>query len=393
MGIHRTHHTLHQRVVITLHLDILYTFFLLDSSTELPAQAAHIVYEVVYLDMKLFHAERLGDIRVSPRFQPLKFVFHLRLRSQHDHRDLRNLRIILDPFQESETIHLRHHHIAHHQVVVLRQQHLQTLFAVGGMIKLIAAAKFVNDIVSYLLVIIYHKYLELAEAAFVTIAVREHLTGRAVSNDLIRFQMTVALRQRHREAGPLAVAAIVRLDLAAMKLGDGQTQVQPDTSPLHTEVIRVTALIETGEKTLLVFFFNTGAVVHNLYFDVFLLFTQHYFHLTPVKGVLEGIRQEIRHHLVKMNPIDPCQHMVLIMLERERNVPLVRVILIQLTDSADKVHHVRLPAVQLHLVFVYTPFVQYLVHQQHQSLRIPVNRLNRRLYSPVIQSLNLCLIF
>ena len=67
--------------------------------------------------------------------------------------------------------------------------------------------------------------------------------------------------------------------------------------------------------------------------------------------------------------------MVFLVLKGERDVPLTGVILVEFTDTTDKVHHVRLPAVQLQLVLVDAALVEYLVDQQHQALGITVDGL------------------
>ena len=51
MGIHGTHDTVHQKLVITLDLNVHDTVFLLDGTAELAAQPAHVVNQIVYLDM------------------------------------------------------------------------------------------------------------------------------------------------------------------------------------------------------------------------------------------------------------------------------------------------------------------------------------------------------
>ena len=166
VGIDRPHDALHQHVVVAFHLYILYALLLLDGTAELAAQPAYVVYQVVNLDVQFLHVERLGNIGIGTRLQALQFVLHLGLRRQHDDGQLRDLRVLLDALQHGDAVHLGHHHVADDEVVVaVRQQHLQALLAVGGVVELVAVAQLVDDVVGYLVVVVDDEDAELAELA------------------------------------------------------------------------------------------------------------------------------------------------------------------------------------------------------------------------------------
>ena len=119
MVVHHLHNTFHQRVVIAFHHHILHSFLLFLRTCELAAQSSDIVDKVVDENMQFLHVERFGQISIRPLLESLHAIAHFRLRREQDNRDVANIGITLELFEERQSIHLRHHDIANHQVVII----------------------------------------------------------------------------------------------------------------------------------------------------------------------------------------------------------------------------------------------------------------------------------
>ena len=379
VGIDRAHDTIHEGIVIAFHLDILHALLLLNSTAELASQTAHIVDEVVNLDVQLVHVERLGDVGIGSALQSLELIFHSSFRGEHDDRQLRDVGVLLDAPQQGDAVHLGHHHIADDEVVGTGEQHLQCLLAVGCVVELVSVAQFANDVVGDFLVIIGNEDAELA-IGVLSATCRQDLTGWVVSDNLLRLQVIVALRNGDDEASTLfTIGAILCLDLTSVHLDNVLAQVQTDACALHTEAVGIATLIEAVEEALLVFVLDAHPVVNQLNLYVVFLLLQHHLHLSPIVGVLEGVAQEIADDLVEVDAVYPCQHMIFVVLEGEGDVALIGIVLVEFTDARDEVHEIRLAAVQLHLVLVYPALIKYLVDEQHKPLGITVDGVDRRL--------------
>ena len=72
VGIDRPHDAFHQGIIIAFYLDVFHFVFLLGGTTELTAQPAHIVYQVVYLNMQFLHTEGLGNVGIGSAFKSLQ---------------------------------------------------------------------------------------------------------------------------------------------------------------------------------------------------------------------------------------------------------------------------------------------------------------------------------
>ena len=190
--------------------------------------------------------------------------------------------------------------------------------------------------------------------------------------------MLVAFQQGDGEDGALLpVGAVASADLSAVQLCDDAAEVQTDACALHAEVVGVAALVEAVKESVGVFVLDAYAVVDDLYHDVLLRLAEHHFHLAAVEGVLEGIAEQVGYHLVEVDAVNPCQHVVAGMLEGEGDVALVGAKLVELADAAYEVGHVGLAAMQLQLVLVDAALVEYLVDEHHQALGIAVDGIDR----------------
>ena len=114
---------------------------------------------------------------------------------------------------------------------------------------------------------------------------------------------------------------------------------------------------------------------------------QHNLYLTIVVGVFECIGEQVGDDLVEIDTVYPCQDMVSLVFEGEGNVALVGTKLIQLAYAADKLHHIGLLTMQLHLFLVQAALVKNLVDQLQQALGIAVDGVDRRLKGRSIKGL------
>ena len=153
------HDTLHEQLVITLHLRLFNTIGLLLGSAVLTLQTLAVMNEVVDNRMKFLHVERLGQEGIGTSLQSLKTIADVGLGCEHDNGKMRDVRISLDHAEHRKAVHLRHHHIAEYKVVLVGKQFLQALLAVGTGAELVIASKFRRNILPDFGIIVNNEYV------------------------------------------------------------------------------------------------------------------------------------------------------------------------------------------------------------------------------------------
>ena len=149
------HHTVHQRVVVALHLYVLHLVGLGQRPRELTPETAHVLHEVVDEHVEFLHVEGFGEIGIGTFLQSLKAVAHLGLRREHDDGDVADVGIALDFAEQTDAVHHRHHHVGHHQVVGFAgEQHLQGILAVGSGVDPVPVGQLFFHITGHLHVIV-----------------------------------------------------------------------------------------------------------------------------------------------------------------------------------------------------------------------------------------------
>ena len=161
-----------------------------------------------------------------------------------------------------------------------------------------------------------------------------------------------------------------------MQFYDGTAQVQTDACSLHAYAKIVLALIETVEEVIEVTGFDTYTIVDNLYLQMLVSLPKYDFDLSTVKGVFEGVGEQVGDDLVKLCTVNPRYQVVFLVLYRVCYVSLTGSVLIEFAEVTDKSYHVSLLTVEAHLVLVNLPFVEDLVDEEQQPLRISVDRLH-----------------
>ena len=108
---------------------------------------------------------------------------------------------------------------------------------------------------------------------------------------------------------------------------------------------------------------QSNAIVSHSNLHFFFRFTDSHFHFTAIESKLESVGKQVVHYFVKLDPVNPCQHVVTFVFEGKSDVTLAGTVLIEFTDISNEIDHIGLTAVKWHLVFVYATLIENLINQ------------------------------
>ena len=306
-------------------------------------------------------------------------MFHLALRGEQDDWNIADVAVALDVLEHRDSIHLRHHHIAYHEVVLAGEQHLQTLLAVAGMLKAVPVAQFGLDILGNLVVIVNYQDIEVAVGLY-------FLFGNLLLLLVFFFQylawlqMAVAQRDTYFEAGTLdAVGTVVGLNLASVHFYKRLTEVESDTGSFDMETAAVVSLIETFEEAVSLFFLQSDACIFYPDDGILFVFTYDNSNLAAIKGILHGIGEQVGDNLVKVDAVYPNLQFAFIaaeafvFFELKGDVALLCIEAVERYDAMQEFLERSLLTVEMHLVLVYLSLIKYLVYQKQEALGIAVD--------------------
>ena len=336
--------------------------------------------------MQLLDRERFGEISISTTLQSLQTVTDIRLRGQHDHRQVVDVSVCAYHAEHREAIHLWHHHVADNQVVVVRQQLAQSVLTITTHGEMIVVTQFLTDETRYLLVIVNHQNTIGGGRLLITFQLQTRRLVLSIVNLTLR-EVTVALRQANCKDATLdIVLTVATRDHAVVHIHNHLTEVQADACALHMG--SGCALIETVKKMLQGTLSHARSCVCDADLHVLLQRATGLFvialrqgngYLTLIVTVFKRVGQQVGHHLVELCTINPHWWHIVISLKRKRDATLLGRELIQLTYALQELLQIRLLTMQPHLLLVYLTDIQDLVHQVEDTLRVVVNRIHRRL--------------
>ena len=110
-------------------------------------------------NFQLLKLERLGDVGIRSGSVSLRLVLFLVLGGKQDDRQLPETLVRLELLGQLDTVHDRHHHIAHHQVELLFHDDVHRLLAVLCRKHMIVLAQNLKHQGEQFLVVLYHQDL------------------------------------------------------------------------------------------------------------------------------------------------------------------------------------------------------------------------------------------
>ena len=133
---------------------------------------------------------------------------------------------------------------------------------------------------------------------------------------------------------------------------------------------RVAALIESFEN-LGCIALDAHAIIYHLQYGILCTLFR-YTHLdgTVVIGIFESIREQIIHNLIEGIAVEPHLQLIDRRGITEIDIPFLGRIFVGFQDVTHILHHIRLLALQLHLLFVDLADIQYLIHEILNALSI-----------------------
>lgn len=197
--------------------------------------------------------------------------------------------------------------------------------------------------------------------------------------------MTVASKEHYFQAGSaLAVSAVVRFYLATMHRHDVTAEIQAYACTIDMQFAGVLALVKSVEELVGLRLFEANATVSDLQYHHVVVCTYTDRNLSSVKGVFEGIGQEIGDDLVEHHTVYPyfdglvvhVKGFAVAVRQPERYIAILRTILIYADAMGSEVYEVGLLTMKLHLSLVYLPLIENLVDKHQESLCIVIDSLN-----------------
>ena len=169
--------------------------------------------------MKFLQTEWFCQISISSQLDTLQTVADFRFGSKHDNRHMTDIGITLDVFKQRDTIHLRHHHIAYHQVEISRKQLLQCLLAIVADYKAIPVTQFRLDVTANLDIIIHQQDFTVSASRT---SLLFHSGIHVVRINLVILKMLFTQRQFYDETGTArSILTVACSHIATMKPYDG----------------------------------------------------------------------------------------------------------------------------------------------------------------------------
>ena len=379
------HDTLHQQLVVALDLGSFHLVGLSLGSRVLTLQALTSLQQVLDVQMQLFHIEGFGQEGVSTTFQTFETIADIGHRGEHDDGYVADVDVGLDHPQHGEAVHLGHHDIADDEVVAVlgsrREQFLQSLATVGTEVELVETSQFAGDVVAYLGIVVDNEYAVFGRAIINGFPRCCRLCLRFLNSlyNLLRREVGVAKRQRHREDGAaMTIGAVMGLNSAVMHVDNHLAEVQADARTLDVQALGVASLIETVEDVLQAVLVEPDAVVGDTEHGVLAVVGQTDHHLAVLGGVLERVGQEVGDNLVELATVYPDVKLLqTAVIEAEVEVTVLGAELVHLTDAADKGYQLRLLTMQMHLLLVNLTDIQNLVHKVEDTLRVTLDGVKR----------------
>ena len=105
--------------------------------------------------------ERLAQIFIHPYRVTNLFILFRTDSCQNQERNMTGFQVLLHPFRQFQSVHLRHEQVADNQVYGMFLYHLQSLHSVFGFQQLIVFFQKRTDVTTHVMVVVHNQYSSL----------------------------------------------------------------------------------------------------------------------------------------------------------------------------------------------------------------------------------------
>ncbi len=259
--------------------------------------------EIGDTSQKHFHIERFGNIGIRSCLIPFSPTLVRTPCRKQDNRYMRSLNVLLDTATQVRAIHPWHHHIAHHEIWIIRlclQGTFQSILCRQHLI--IYIAQFPEKETTEVVIILHHKdsFLYLLRILHPYYSIYRINRSRSLEAIFLRSLLHQGMlqigRNIHDEARAFALLTFQR-NLTMMQFDILIHHVQTYARAYLGRGLRLIGTIETFEHMGLLFLGDaTSRIFHHdmsISATIYQAFAQYHLHRTSRLGKLKGIRKKI----------------------------------------------------------------------------------------------------
>ena len=355
---------------------------------ELLLQEDARVHQIVAARYQQVRVERLGDVVVRTGAQAFDVLLDGGACGEQHYRDVAGVEVALQLFAEFRARHLGHHHVAHHDVRHLLPHQFQSLFSVGRRQHPVEGAEDARQHLADGGVVFYDDHLDVGHAPLRCVLLQFGLQqggyfGRlrlfglphvfALLADLLGTELTVAQLQADDEAAALAQFAFYA-NGAVVQLYDALRQCQTDAcSGAAARAVRLFGLIETVEYLVRLLGVDAASGVRNADHGFVALGGDAEGDGVFGLRVLDGVREEVVHHLLHLLLVVPHFEAVGVFLEQEVDLLAVGVLHENQVVLVEEVHDVVRADLHLHVPLLLLAEVEQLGDELAQLYAVLVD--------------------
>ena len=378
------HHTAHQVLIRRLHFNLVDFLFLLLVAMELALKHLACLQLLNHYGAEHIYVERFRQVGIGTVRQSSNTVGVTAQRRHQHHWNVVGVEIRLDFLAEGQTIHHRHHHVAHHHV------HLSWMGDDVVPSFLTVAARADHQFFRQLTVhILADGLVVLHEDGIFAVCVRRFVNGQHLCDLMLLLfgfwlclflrnhsafkQIGTAHRHRNHELCALTCRVVLRHDGAVVEFHQHRCQVQSDS---RSDVAILTAFgVEPLKHTLFVLILDAATRIHHFQLKVVLPGIKHQLDDASVRRELECVRKQVHHHLVHVRRIDKHVIAIHVVYKLILHVAALGIRLKHLKYILKEGHELHLAVFEEELSLFNLPHVHHLVHQTEYSVGVLLDQL------------------
>lgn len=158
VGVDDGHDFFHKSLVVALHLGSGNLIVIVLHAREFAFELQAVVDDIVNHHIELVNVKRFADVSVGSAVPSGHTVGDVALGAQQDNGHMVGAGVGFELLEQCQTVHLWHHHIAHHEVGHIVENHFHGLGSVGCCRYTIDTREMVFDVFTQFGIVVHHEY-------------------------------------------------------------------------------------------------------------------------------------------------------------------------------------------------------------------------------------------